>query len=120
MMESKGPLGDPTMPRRLAADTIAAACASAIVSPLITIIDRSIVENASGAKTLVFSLRSGAVNMVVQPFDFLRSRAFGLVWGLYFLTYLTANVVETVCSAYQTDSAIPKMLTVAPLNVALC
>jgi len=47
---------------------------------VITIIDRGIMENASGKRPLVQSVKTGLVEMVRRPHRFLWSRPFGLIF----------------------------------------
>lgn len=111
---------------RLASDAAAAGCASGLVSPLISIIDRAIIENASGRVPLRTSLFSSFQSLVTQPHIFLTSRPFLLIYCLYFGTYAAANTVDTFSSIVHnkkpdTTTAGPtKFLATTSVNMSLC
>lgn len=65
---------------RLGSDALAASAAGALVAPLITMIDRGIMENASGRSTLGESLKKSAREMLGRPWGFVGSRPFVLVF----------------------------------------
>ncbi|KAL4880773.1 hypothetical protein BJY04DRAFT_218931 [Aspergillus karnatakaensis] len=81
---------------RLAGDITAATLSATLVSPIITIIDRSLVEKASYSKPILQSLRSHAHAAITHPRHFLFSRPHGHVFTLYAATYTVANTTETV------------------------
>ncbi|RPB26018.1 hypothetical protein L211DRAFT_805788, partial [Terfezia boudieri ATCC MYA-4762] len=120
---------------RLAVDAAAAGTAAALVAPLITIIDQGIMENASGKRPLVESVKAGLVDIVKRPHRFLWSRPFGLIFMLYSSTYLTANSIDTIASlqtahtnprpSTPTDiktvtTGTPKFLATTAVNMTLC
>ncbi|KAF3039819.1 hypothetical protein E8E11_004028 [Didymella keratinophila] len=111
---------------RLGSDAIAAFAAGALVAPVITMIDKGIMENASGRNTLSESLKKSAREMLVKPHRFVGSKPFVLVFSLYFGTYLTANTIDTVSSARtntpysSTTAGTPKFLATSTSNLALC
>ncbi len=113
------------LPQRILADIAAAACASTLVAPLITIIDRyapltvlhtpspfqlfsylmpdapffsGIIENASQRAPLLTSVRTSVQTLLLRPTTFLTSRPFGLISLVYFTTYITANTTDTLTS----------------------
>lgn len=65
---------------RLGSDALAASAAGALVAPLITMIDKGIIENASGRNTLGDSLRTSARELLLKPHRFLGSRPFVLIF----------------------------------------
>ncbi|KAL3965575.1 hypothetical protein ACCO45_002579 [Purpureocillium lilacinum] len=88
------------LPARLAADLASATTAGALIAPIISIIDRSIMENASGrAASLSASLRASLAALLTRPRSVLFSRPTSLVLLLYAGTYLTANALDTFTSA---------------------
>lgn len=111
---------------RLAVDAAGAACAGVIVAPVISIIDRSIMENASGRSSLLESIRSSFRNLVLQPRAALFSRPCALILMLYGGTYLTANLVDTTTStltnkpAGTVSSGASKFVASSAANVGLC
>ncbi|KAF2716137.1 hypothetical protein K431DRAFT_324024 [Polychaeton citri CBS 116435] len=68
----------------------------ALVAPLVTVIDRSIVEKSSSSRPLIHLLRMNAFEALERPGRFVSSRPFGLVWALYAATFCVANGAETI------------------------
>ncbi|KAL8382528.1 hypothetical protein RB595_006351 [Gaeumannomyces hyphopodioides] len=83
---------------RLGADAVSAGAAASMVAPLISIIDRSIMENASGRRSLVDSIKSSLLNLVLRPHTIVFARPFALICMVYGGTYLTANTLDTATS----------------------
>ncbi|KAL4807229.1 hypothetical protein BDV18DRAFT_159448 [Aspergillus unguis] len=81
---------------QLGADLFAATASALLVSPTVTIIDRSLVEKASG-KPLLSSLRTHTATTIKHPAVFLSSPAHAHVFALYAATYTVANTSETLC-----------------------
>lgn len=111
---------------RLGADFTAAAAASSLVAPIITIIDRGIIENASGRNTLGGSLKSSLRQMLFRPHRFVFSKPFALIFSLYCGTYMTANSIDTASSTLRTQPASTatagpcKFVATSASNLALC
>lgn len=83
---------------RLGADALSAGAAASMVAPLISIIDRSIMENVSGRRSLVDSVKSSLLNLVLRPHTIVFARPFALICMVYGGTYLTANTLDTATS----------------------
>ncbi|KAI5199130.1 hypothetical protein E4T39_06454 [Aureobasidium subglaciale] len=111
---------------RLAADVASAASAAALVAPVITAIDKAIIENASGRQTLGRSLRDSFATLALRPHQFLFSKPFALIFALYGGTYITANILDTSAStvkskpASTTTSGPAKFLATSSANLSLC
>ncbi|EHA54893.1 hypothetical protein MCOR27_007447 [Pyricularia oryzae] len=90
---------------RLAADAISAAAAATMVAPLISIIDRSIMENASGRRSLIESVKSSLANLIMRPHTIIFARPFALICMTYGGTYLTANTLDTATSTVKNKPA---------------
>lgn len=111
---------------RLCADAAAAAMAGALVAPVITAIDKAIIENASGRQTLGRSLRDSFTMLLLRPHHFLLSKPFALIFALYGGTYVTANTLDTCTStlkatpASTTTSGPAKFLATSSANLSLC
>ncbi|KAL2000774.1 hypothetical protein VTN02DRAFT_2658 [Thermoascus thermophilus] len=111
---------------RLGADVASAATAGALICPIITIIDRAIIEKAAKgipiARTTASSLRS----MVTSPRGFFLSTPFLLIYTLYSTTYLTANAIDTVTSTVRNQPfstvtpGTAKFVTTTSVNMAIC
>ncbi|KAF2002249.1 hypothetical protein P154DRAFT_544563 [Amniculicola lignicola CBS 123094] len=121
---------------RIGVDVLAAGMAGGLVAPVVGMIDRGIMENASGRATLRESLKGSVRQMVLRPGSFFGGRPFGLIFTLYFGTYLTANLIDTASSTLSppsstspssssssfstTTSGTPKFLATSTTNLALC
>ncbi|KAK0620215.1 hypothetical protein B0T14DRAFT_430978 [Immersiella caudata] len=111
---------------RLGADMVSAASAAVLVAPIISIIDRSIMENASGRRTLGASLRASFTSLLLRPHHTILSKPFALIFALYGGTYLTANTVDTLSStvhnkpAHTITSGTAKFAASSAANISLC
>lgn len=135
---------------RLGVDTIAAASAAVLVAPLISVIDRyvhphqylsqtysapsrltptfpsSIMENASGRRSLGVSLRSSLRDLLLRPQNLLFSKPCALIFMVYGGTYLTANYLDTATSTVQNKpathvtSGTAKFASSSAANIGLC
>ena len=123
---------------RIAGDAVAATASGGLVAPLITIIDRSIIENASGRRSMAQSLRDNLVKMMFRPDRFFLSKPFALVFMLYGATYMSANALDTAMSTISaskppatpddvdprspiaTTAGTPKFLFTSATNLTLC
>ncbi|KUF96497.1 histone H3 [Phytophthora nicotianae] len=106
--------------KQLVVDTAAAMAASLGVAPFITIVDRAIIENASGARPLGRGLKELSADFLKHPLRFVGKREFHLIFGLYTATYVTANVVDSVCEYGETDNQMPKFIGTTAVNMSLC
>ncbi|KAI0103630.1 hypothetical protein GGR51DRAFT_247081 [Nemania sp. FL0031] len=111
---------------RLGADAASAACAASMIAPVISIIDRSIMENASGRSTLAQSIKTSLRTLLTRPSTVLFSRPVALIFMLYGGTYLTANTLDTASStvrghpATYVSSGTDKFAASSAANVGLC
>ncbi|KAL8698375.1 MAG: hypothetical protein Q9201_006610 [Fulgogasparrea decipioides] len=114
------------LPSRIASDAASAVCAAGLVAPLITILDRGIMENASGRSPLMSSISSSFRALFSRPHTFLASRPFRLISTVYFSTYLVANSIDTFHSTLcpspigHTTSGPSKFLATSAVNMSLC
>jgi hypothetical protein len=111
---------------RLGADVASAATAGVLVAPVITAIDKAIIENASGRQTLGLSLRDSLATFMLRPHHFLLSKPFALIFALYTGTYVTANILDTSASTIKgnaasiTTSGPAKFVATSSANLSLC
>ncbi|KAL1302004.1 hypothetical protein AAFC00_002456 [Neodothiora populina] len=111
---------------RLGADAAAAVTAGVLVAPVITMIDKAIMENASGRAALVPSLKSSLKSLLLRPHTFLLTRPFFLVFSLYTTTYLTANTLDTATSTIRntppstTTAGMNKFIATSTANLSIC
>jgi hypothetical protein len=57
--------------------------------------------------------------LVFQPWKFVQRRSFHLVAGVYVLTYVAANVTETVCSHQEVEAKYIKFLNTSLVNIGV-
>ncbi|KAJ9315859.1 hypothetical protein DTO271D3_3837 [Paecilomyces variotii] len=111
---------------RLGVDAASAATAGALICPLITIIDRAIIEKAAKGFPIRDTITSCLRSMVARPGSFFLSTPFLLIYTLYSSTYLTANVIDTVTSTMRDQpfskvTAGPaKFVSTTSVNMAIC
>ncbi|KAL8693036.1 MAG: hypothetical protein Q9218_002052 [Villophora microphyllina] len=114
------------LPSRIASDAASAACAAGLVAPLITILDRGIIENASGRSPLMTSISTSFRALFTRPHTFLASRPFHLISLVYFSTYFVANSIDTISSTLSTSSIThttsgpSKFVATSAVNMSLC
>ncbi|EXJ90501.1 hypothetical protein A1O1_03604 [Capronia coronata CBS 617.96] len=111
---------------RFGADLASAASASAMVAPVICVIDRSIVEKAAKGASFSSCLRRSLRPAITRPHAFVFSRPFLLVFTLYLSTYTTANTVDTLSStisskpASSVTSGPAKFVATSLVNMSMC
>ncbi|KII88196.1 hypothetical protein PLICRDRAFT_110231 [Plicaturopsis crispa FD-325 SS-3] len=111
---------------RLGSDVASAVCASSLVAPVITVIDRAVIENASGRNTLMKSVKTSFKQMFFHPRTFFISKPFGLIFMLYSGTYVAANTTDTCSSLLENrhpttiTTGAAKFLTTSATNLSLC
>lgn len=103
-----------------AGDVASAGMAALLVSPFITIVDRSIIENASGRQKLQLGLKQYFRDFTAHPMQFMRQKQFLLIYGLYTSTYVTANVIDTSCELMDKENQMPKFIGTTAVNMTLC
>ncbi|PWY96487.1 hypothetical protein BO94DRAFT_561937 [Aspergillus sclerotioniger CBS 115572] len=86
--------------RQLAGDFVAGSLSATIIAPVITVIDRSVVERLSSNQSLLSTLRTHAICSILEPRKFYISRPFFIAWSLYAATYVTANATDTSLSHF--------------------
>ncbi|ROT42891.1 hypothetical protein SODALDRAFT_342138 [Sodiomyces alkalinus F11] len=111
---------------RLGADVVGAASSASLVAPVISVIDRSIMENASGRKSVADSIKSSFRDFLRRPQTFLFSKPTALIFLLYGGTYLTANTIDTLSSTVSNKPATTvtagtaKFAASSAANIGLC
>ncbi|CAK4082899.1 unnamed protein product [Aphanomyces euteiches] len=113
-------MSDSTVGAKLCIDVLAAGGASFFVAPFITVVDRAIIENASGKRDLYTAMKAVSHDFLKRPLSFIRRKEFLLIYAVYTSTYLSANSVDTICEAIETDSNVPKFLSTTAVNMSMC
>ena len=103
---------------RLTVETISGITTALLVSPFVSIIDKSITTNASGIEPLVPAVKNGLKTLFLRPIYFLKQPSFLLIWGVFSSTYVVANNVEALCGRNNIDPLHPKFLCSAVTNVS--
>jgi hypothetical protein len=65
---------------RIGVDAVSAGAAGTLVAPIIAMIDKGIMENASGRNTLGESIKQSARELLLRPHRFITSKPFVLVF----------------------------------------
>jgi hypothetical protein len=78
-----------------------ALAASFLVSPLVSIIDKAIVQEIAGVTQLVRSMEGACAKMVLRPRQFFSALSFRLTFVVYFGTYAVANCSEAALDYYK-------------------
>ncbi|KAF2019446.1 hypothetical protein BU24DRAFT_406115 [Aaosphaeria arxii CBS 175.79] len=87
------------LPALIGADLISAGLSATLIAPVVTAIDRAVVENAASSKNpLLPTLKRHLACTFRHPKAFFQAKPFFIVWTLYAATYVTANVAETTTS----------------------
>ena len=112
--------------KRISVDAVSAGLASAGISPIIFIIDKSIMEAASGkAESISHSIKRSATTLFRSPATFLTSVPFLILYSVYFATYFTANAYDTISTIKSKDWAhqttgFGKFLATTTVNLSSC
>lgn len=105
----------------LIGDLLAAGLSSLAVTPAVAIIDKGVVSAASGiAPSVIASILASIGSMVRSPLKFVQSPEFMWIWAVYFLTYLVANSIATLCESREIKAASPVFLGTTAANLGMC
>ncbi|KAL2832456.1 cystathionine beta-l [Aspergillus cavernicola] len=111
---------------RLGADVVSAAAAGALTCPVITVIDRAIIEKAAKGVPIRQTITSAFRSILQKPSGFFLGTPFLLIYTLYTSTYLTANTIDTLTSTLKDkpfSTVFPgtaKFLTTTAVNMGIC
>ncbi|EBA27191.1 hypothetical protein KXW98_003265 [Aspergillus fumigatus] len=111
---------------RLGVDIASAMTAGALTCPVITVIDRAIIEKAAKGLPIRSTLTACFRSMLTRPAAFVTSVPFLLIYTLYTSTYLTANAIDTLASTLRDrpfETVFPgtaKFLTTTAVNMGIC
>ncbi|KAI5288115.1 hypothetical protein KEM54_005459 [Ascosphaera aggregata] len=116
--------------KRVATDFASAGTAATAISPIITMIDKAIIEKAAKGLAIRGSIYGSVRQMFTCPVTFFSSTPFVLIYLLYFTTYVTANLIDTgsrtLSSTYGsggfgTVTAGPvKFIATTAVNMSMC
>jgi hypothetical protein len=77
-------------------DILVGSAVTLFVAPFLTIVDKAIVQSASGRQTLLKSSLESIQGMARNPINYLKSPTFLFMWAAYASTYSTANSLKTI------------------------
>lgn len=96
-----------------------AAAASALVSPLVSVVDKCLVQKISGTSQFMKAVSSATKHMATAPGAFFGGLGFRLTFAVYFGTYAVANMSELALDVQRvTDDELRKEGKVAASGVA--
>ncbi|KAM0298303.1 hypothetical protein HYE67_001350 [Fusarium culmorum] len=103
-------------------DVAAAAISATLITPVITVIDQSMVEKVSFNRPLSEGMKNNSLHALKNPGRFTFGRPFGYVWVLYAATYAVSNSSDTLArefhkAAVGTITFINTMIINVPLGV---
>ena len=104
---------------RLGIESSAAIISALTVAPLISIVDKAIVSNASGKEPLMQCALNGCKTLFTNPVYFFRQPSFLFIWGVYSGTYIVANSIEALCERGERSSFYPKFVGSSAANISL-
>jgi len=113
----------PLLLQKFMNDVIAAGSASFLLSPFVCSVDKCIISNASGRQKLNPCLKENLSLLFRKPQKFFALREFHLIWGVYFSTYLAANLTDTACrseSLLNMNPIMPVFLATSSVNMGTC
>ncbi|GKY90692.1 hypothetical protein MPSEU_000042600 [Mayamaea pseudoterrestris] len=104
---------------RIIGDVVIALGVTACVSPMLTVVDKAVVQTASPSSShtsVASSAFATTSNMLHRPLAFLKSPTFLWMWMTYAVTYSAANVLQTLMehrtdTAPSNDTKLPKVLS---------
>ncbi len=89
--ESSSHLGE-----KLLGDVLVAFGVTLGVAPFISVVDKAIVQRANGSQSILSSTAESVRTMARNPIAFVKSPMFLMMWGVYGVTYATANSLKTI------------------------
>jgi len=88
------------------------------VAPVVTILDKAITQNASGANTLLKSVKSSFRSLFSKPTNIF-SLEYRYIFLIYFGTYSSSNLIDSTCKRYNVSDVFPKLIGISFVNSGL-
>jgi hypothetical protein len=92
---------------------------ASLVAPIIYIVDKSIIANASGKQKLGIGIKQGFQTLLRNPREIFRNYGFKWVLIVYSGTYIVGNTIEMLCYYGERSSFLPKFLGSSAANITL-
>ena len=89
------------------------------IAPILAIIDKAVVCNASGLQKLVPSMIQSTKMLITHPLRFLKQPAFLICWGVYTAIYTTANSINAICERSNKNPLYPKLAATSVVSINL-
>ena len=83
------------------------------------IVDKAVVENASGKNKLLTSVRYTCKEILFKPHIFFRRKEYKWILLVYGATYMAANSIDSLCKHYKMDVTRYKLFGVTAVNMSL-
>lgn len=96
-----------------------ALASTALVAPVIAIVDKAIFSNASGKEALGACIKHSVTAVLGRPLAFARAPAFWWIWLVYGGTYTVANWTTVACERAAVPADLPKFVATSTTNVSL-
>ena len=81
---------------KLLGDVLVAFGVTLGVAPFVSVVDKAIVQRANGSHSILSSAAESVRTMARNPIAFVKSPMFMMMWGVYGVTYATANSLKTI------------------------
>lgn len=102
-----------------AVDGVSALASGAVVSPIVSAVDRAIAESAMGTSPLWSSFYATCGGLLRSPVAAVMSAEFRIVWALYAGTYAANNACCTLETATRTSAPTSKTAAIFATNSCL-
>eukprot|EP00475_Leptophrys_vorax_P044066 TRINITY_DN8692_c0_g1_i1.p1 TRINITY_DN8692_c0_g1~~TRINITY_DN8692_c0_g1_i1.p1 ORF type:complete len:283 (+),score=42.75 TRINITY_DN8692_c0_g1_i1:39-851(+) len=92
---------------------------ASLVAPMIYIVDKAIISNASGKEPLGQAIVQGFKTLFSKPREIFTNTGFKWVLIVYSGTYIVGNTIEMLCYYRDTPSFYPKFVGSSAANITL-
>jgi len=87
------------------------------ITPFILTIDRAVCDASVKRYTMSTSLKMGITQLFTKPHLYVSQKAFGFVWGIYIITYVSANFADSYAKSNNMDPFWPKLGAAVFVNI---
>lgn len=103
--------------RRILLDCLSGVMAAFTLAPIVSMVDKAVVQNTSGTGTIMGSVKDSLKFMIRSPIKFVASREFLWIFFVYGSTYMAANSIDSLCKIQHQSDVIPKLVGVTGVNM---
>eukprot|EP00750_Incisomonas_marina_P000199 INCI10173.2.p1 GENE.INCI10173.2~~INCI10173.2.p1 ORF type:complete len:243 (+),score=34.16 INCI10173.2:45-731(+) len=109
-----------SLSQKLGIDVFAAMCTAFSVTPFILTIDKAVCDAAVQRFSMRESVTAGVKLLFTKPHLYFSQKAYAFVFGIYTITYATANFANTWANDIKgIDPSMPKFFATTAVNVPL-